>query len=322
MKILFTLLNYIIIIFFCWQCTATLPKEVIPETGTYEQKLDLTVAGQKRSYLLHIPEKYNENIELPLVIVLHGAFSTAAQIEEQSGFSNLADREGFLVTYPNGAFGLFGFFQHWNAGHCCGKAQSDNIDDVGFLVDVIIDIGIRFNIDSSRIYMVGFSNGGMLTYRFAAEQTGLLAAAAPMAASLGGRASSSDSMWIAAKPKAKLPLIIFHAEDDPNVPYAGGVSPQKGGEREYVSVEKSIELWIANNGCAIQSKNERLYQNQVIHKTWSDSTAGNNVELYLIKEWGHIWPGKHFSTMLDKSNTLYGFDAAEIIWEFFKKYNR
>jgi polyhydroxybutyrate depolymerase len=316
------IIAYNIIVFCCLQCTAALPRKGIPETGTYERELELSVAGQQRNYLLHIPENFNHQKALPLVVVLHGAFSTAGQMEKQTGFSDLADREGFLVAYPNGAFGLFGFFQHWNAGHCCGKAQSDNIDDVGFLVDVISDIRTQLKVESSQIYMVGFSNGGMLTYRFAAEQTDLLAAAAPTAASLGGRASTSDSLWITQKPKNKLPLIVFHAVDDVNVPYAGGISPKKGGEREYVSVMESINFWIANNGCAEQSVDEILYQNQVTHKIWPDSIDKNNIELYLLKEWGHKWPGMHFTKKLDKSEPMYGFDAAEIIWEFFKKHKK
>ena len=312
----------ILILFICvinWHCMATLPRDGIPESGTYERELDISVAGQNRSYLLHVPENFNQEIPVSLIIVLHGAFSTAGHIEEQSGFSDLSDREGFLVAYPNGAFGLFGFFQHWNAGHCCGKAQSDNIDDVGFLVDVIKDIQQQFNVDSSRIYMVGFSNGGMLTYRFAAEKTNLIAAAAPMAASLGGRASSSDTMWITPKPESKLPLIIFHAEDDVNVPYSGGVSPKKGGEREYLSVEKCIDFWINNNGCKQNPIEEKIYQNEVSHKTWADTLDGNNIELYLLKEWGHKWPGGTFTKKLEKSNPLSQFDAAELIWNFFKK---
>ena len=170
--------------------------------------------------------------------------------------------------------------------------------------------------------MVGFSNGGMLTYRFAAEYTDMLAAAAPMAASLGGRASVSDSMWITPTPKSKLPLIIFHAEDDVNVPYTGGASPKKGGEREYVSVEKSIKLWIKNNGCKQESINEQLFQGEVLHKIWPDSINGNDIELYLIKVWGHKWPGGKFTRKLDKSDPLSKFDAAELIWEFFKKHQR
>jgi polyhydroxybutyrate depolymerase len=315
-------ISFVFITLFCWQCMATLPRVGIPDTGTYKRELNISVAGQNRSYLLHIPKGFNQRNNLPLVVVLHGAFATAGQIEKQSGFSNLADREGFLVAYPNGAFGLFGFFQLWNAGHCCGKAQSDNIDDVGFLVNVINDIKAQFNVDSSRIYMVGFSNGGMLTYLFAAEHTELLAAAAPMAASLGGRASASDSMWITPKPKAKLPLIIFHAEDDTHVPYAGGISKKKGGEREYVSVLQSLDFWIANNRCQNNSIDEELFGGKVIHKFWPDNLNGNNIELYLIKEWGHKWPGGIFTNKLANSNPLSEFDAATLIWEFFVKHKR
>ncbi|MBN1407300.1 MAG: dienelactone hydrolase family protein [Calditrichaceae bacterium] len=301
---------------------ATLPRDVIPESGTYERELDISVAGQNRNYLIHIPKNYSISKKVPLVVLIHGAFSTAKHMQKQSGFSELADREGFLVAYPNGAFGLFGFFQHWNAGHCCGKAQSDNIDDVGFLVDVIKDIQHQFNVDSSRIYMVGFSNGGMLTYRFAAEHTEILAAAAPMAASLGGRASAADSIWIAPQPKSKLPLIIFHAEDDRHVPYSGGSSPKKGGEREYVSVKECINFWIENNGCAQNPIEEKIYQNAVTHKTWSSGLDDNDIELYLLKEWGHKWPGGTFTKNLDTVNPLSRFDAAELIWQFFKKHER
>lgn len=314
------LFHFILLI--CWQCTASFPPKGIPDTGTYERKLDITVAGQKRNYLVHIPVNYDPGKRVPLVLILHGAFGTGRQIERQSGFSKLSDREGFLAVYPNGSFGLFGFFQHWNAGHCCGKAQADNIDDVGFLVQVIRDISSKLNVDSTRIYMVGFSNGGMLVYRFAAEQTNLLAAAAPMAASLGGRASSHDSLWITPHPKGKLPLIIFHSEDDPNVPYLGGISPKKGGEREYLSVMESIDFWITNNGCSKKFTEEQLYGNKVIHKVWPDSAGENDIELYLLKEWGHKWPGGKFTKKLNKSNPLHQFDAAEIIWEFFKKHHK
>jgi len=154
---------------FFWNCIATSPKIGTPKAGTYQKKLEMKVMGARRSYLLHIPVNFNPKKKVPLILVIHGAFSTPKQMEEQSDFSDLADRENILVAYPAGAYGLFGLFQHWNAGHCCGKAASDSTDDVGFLVNVINDITNRFNVDTTRIYMVGFSNGGMLTYRFAAE---------------------------------------------------------------------------------------------------------------------------------------------------------
>ncbi len=213
------------------QCTAMLPREDFPKAVTYKKKLDMRVMGLRRYYLVHVPINYDLKKKAPLVLVIHGAFSTPEQMEEQSGFSELADREGFLVAYPSGAYGILGFLKHWNAGHCCGKAAGDGIDDVGFLVDVIKEISDQFEVDDTRIYMAGFSNGGMLTYRFAAEQTDMLAAAATLAGALGGKATSDSPIWIVPEPAKPLPMIIFHASDDPAVPYKGGVSPAKEASR-------------------------------------------------------------------------------------------
>jgi polyhydroxybutyrate depolymerase len=85
--------------------------------GTREYKVDLRLFGVRRSYLLHTPQGYQGGRDLPLIIALHGGFSTAADMEKETGFSGLADREMFFVAYPNG-FGLLGRLQHWNADHC------------------------------------------------------------------------------------------------------------------------------------------------------------------------------------------------------------
>jgi len=307
---------------FTSQCTATLPREGRPKTGTYKIHLDTRVMGAQRYYLLHIPPHYDGGVDAPLVLVLHGAFSTPKEIEEQSGLSELADREGFLAAYPSAAYGVFGYFKHWNAGHCCGKAAGDGVDDVGFLIDVIKDISDRFELDQAGIYMVGFSNGGMLTYRFAAEHTDLLAAAAPLAAALGGKASSDSPLWVTPDPAGPLPMIIFHARDDPAVPYEGGVSPGKGGEREYLSVDEAVDFWVRNNGCRAEPAVERLHDGTVTRKTWPDSHGENDVVLYTIENWGHRWPGRHFSGQLEQGHPLGGFNAADVIWRFFERQAR
>jgi len=303
-------------------CTATLPKEGFPRTGTYKINLDIRVMGSQRYYLVHIPNHYDFGEKAPLVLVLHGAFSTPKQIEEQSGFSELADQEGFLVAYPSGAYGVFGYFKHWNAGHCCGKAAGDGLDDVGFLVDVIEDIADQFNVDRTRIYMVGFSNGGMLTYRFAAEHTHVLAAAAPLAAAIGGKASFDSPLWIIPDPVAPLPMIVFHARDDLTVPYRGGISPRKGGEREYLSVDEAVDFWVRNNGCRAEPTIDRLHDGIVTRKTWPDTHGYDDVILYTIDNWGHQWPGRYFSKDLEKNHSFREFDAADIIWEFFKQHSK
>jgi poly(3-hydroxybutyrate) depolymerase len=110
--------------------------------------------------------------------------------DRRSGWSRLADREGFIV-YPEG-IGILGFLQHWNAGHCCGKAVEDNWNDVAFIEAAIDGTCRQYAVDKRRIYMIGFSNGGMMTYRFAAERSSLLAAAASVS---GARRATFDTSW-------------------------------------------------------------------------------------------------------------------------------
>ena len=85
--------------------------------ATYRERMDLFTGGFQRSYRVHIPSGYYGISALPLVVVIHGAFDTARGIEKFSAFSKLADREHFIVLYPEGT-GIFGCLQHWNAGHC------------------------------------------------------------------------------------------------------------------------------------------------------------------------------------------------------------
>ena len=177
-----------ILIIFVTACARTLPIKGVPEAGSYDQELELVANGFKRTYRIHVPPGYDGKTPLPLVVVIHGAFDTAEGMETFSGFSKIIrPQRTFLVLYPNG-MGLFGYLQHWNAGHCCGKAAKDNIDDVGFIEAAILDVCKRLKVNRKQIFVLGFSNGGMMACRFAAEKTEMLAGGAFLAASIGGKA--------------------------------------------------------------------------------------------------------------------------------------
>jgi polyhydroxybutyrate depolymerase len=302
-------------------CTASINKKDIQGARSYTKKMDIRAGGFQRSYRVHVPKGYSPETALPLVVVIHGAFSTAKEIEKETGFSVLADQEDFVVLYPNG-MGIFGFLQHWNAGHCCGKAAADNIDDVGFVLATFEDVCSLVNVDRSRIYMVGFSNGGMLTYRFGAEHSQMVAAIAPLAASIGGKSSPESTEWRIPSPELPLPIIIFHGMADDNVPYTGGSVKGKPKARQYVPVAESVGFWVKHNGCKAPPLVRDLYNGSVNQVTWSNCKNGSEVQLYTLKNWGHIWPGKYFTAELDADNPIKGFNAAEIIWQFFKLYRR
>ena len=302
-------------------CTVSLPKDHPAGPKTYKNAMDIRIMGSRRTYLVHIPSDYNPQEPLPLVVVIHGAFDTAQGMEKFSGFSDLADRENFIVMYPNG-MGILGFLQHWNAGHCCGKAANDNVDDVGFVATAIEDVRARLKIDPDRIYMVGFSNGGMLAYRFAAERGNLLAAVAPLAASIGGKASQEAPDWHIPDPVQPLSVISFHGLADDDIPYEGGISLHRGGTRTYWSVEKSIDFWIRHNGCNPKAATTDLNHGHVHVESWGVCRNDAEVVLYLIENWGHVWPGHFFTADLAEDDPLKNFDAAEIIWDFFKSHRR
>ena len=287
--------------------------------ASYDISMDLTTGDFKRSYRVYIPSGYEGKTPLPLVVVVHGAFDNARGIEKISGFSRLADQERFIVLYPNG-IGILGFLQHWNAGHCCGKAAEDKIDDVGYLAAAIEDVSTRLAVDPRRVYMVGFSNGGMLTYRFAAERGDLLAAAAPMAASAGGRASDAVPEWRIPEPVKPLPMLVMHGLVDNDVPFAGGPSEHRGGERTYLPVDASVRIWLDRNGCTGSPAKSSLRGGTVKIHTWEDCRGQTVVTFYGIEKWGHVWPGPYFTGSLPADDPLKNFDAADIVWRFLKRF--
>jgi len=303
----------------CAMTYACMPQ--LPRTGdvrgprTFRVPTEIRTGDFKRDYHIHIPPGYDGRMNLPMVVVIHGAFDTAKGMEKFSSFSTLADRENFIVLYPNG-IGLLGFLQHWNAGHCCAKAQQDRIDDVGFVASVIESAAQRFNVDRKRIFMLGFSNGGMLTYRFAAEKSELLAGAAALAASIGSRTANTKTEWRIPQPAAPVPFLIMHGTADLNVPYEGHASQRHA--RYYRSVDESVGFWTSRNGCSLPEPVETLYGGAVRLTKWSDCTSGKPVWFYALENWGHIWPGKYFTANLEADNPLKDFDASEIIWDFFK----
>lgn len=301
-------------------CQVPGPSKPLAMGKSVVKKTDVRVNGLRRSYRLYVPENDVIGHPAPLVVVIHGAFSTAKEMERVTGFSQLADEGGFLVAYPNG-MGLLGFLQHWNAGHCCGKAKKDGVDDVGFLETVIEDIQRHVAVDSARIYMVGFSNGGMLAHRFAAERSERVAAVAALAASIGGRDKDDEQMWQIPAPASPVPMLIMHGDTDDSVPYSGGESMRHKGQY-YVSVERSMDFWMTHNRCHPTPSSRTLKQGHVRVTQGQHCDDPNAVILYTLKGWTHQWPGLYFTRKLPTSHPLHGFDGTRIIWEFLKSHSQ
>jgi polyhydroxybutyrate depolymerase len=288
--------------------------EVLPGF-TRDVGLDVRAVGLRRSYRLHAPPR-EPGRALALVVAVHGAFSGPERMARRSGFSELADQEGFAIAYARG-HGLLGRLRHWNSGHCCGFARKVGIDDVGYLKAVIEDARRQLPIDASRIYMVGHSNGGMLTYRFAAEHTGLLAAVAVSSGTVGGRPDEDEGEWLPPEPSHAIPILHVHGRADPIVQYEGGEDPRSSG-RTWISAPDSARFWAEHNGCEADATESR--EGILTLAEWSGCRDGAGVRLYSVDSWGHHWAGPRLTRRMGAA--AQGFDAASVMWRFFSQHRR
>ena len=296
----------------CGCLSASGPVRVAPgKTETI--KTDIRAMGARRSYRVHMPSASGGQEKLPVLMILHGAFETAKSIERLTGFSELADREHFIAVYPNG-IGLFGFLQHWNAGHCCGKAQKDGIDDTAFLEAVLDDVFTRFPVDKNRVYLAGHSNGGMLAYLFAARKPERLSGLAVVSASIGSRESKKGVWQRIAQPESGLPLLVIHGQNDETVPYEGGPS-RDHKNREFASVADAIDLWTFVNECTGPAEHQSTHNGRISIKQWS--ACRYPVVLHTIHDWAHDWPCPRAQAQAENRIVPENYDAAGVIWHFF-----
>ena len=278
--------------------------------GTTQETLQ--VAGRERTYRLYRPASVSLTEPVPLVVMLHGAFGSGEQAANSYGWNAVADRDGFLVAYPDGLNHAWAVSEE-----CCGAPARDGVDDAGFIVRLVEDLTARLPVDADRVYVAGISNGGMLAYRLAC-QTEVFAAIAPVAATLLGDCPS---------PRA-VSLIHIHGDADRVVPYAGGPGPQfnVGQGRlptkvDGPAVPKLVERWRGVDRC---DPPVRRAEGPV---TTSEARCpdGRGVTLITIAGAGHQWPGSIQPgngriRRLDPPSTA--LDATDTIWRFFQEHPR
>ena len=265
--------------------------------------------GRKRKYLVYIPRSYNPTRPTPLVIGLHAGMSNPENFMERTRFATLADRENFIAIFPQGsAFrerkGRF----VWNAGVCCGYAAKRNIDDVGFIRQLIGEMETRYTIDSKRIFATGFSNGGGMSYRLACDLSDKIVGIAVVSSSLDDRSCSL---------KKSVNVIHIHGTADQNNPYYGGTTAKSLSKTVKVSTQESLDVMISQNHCnktpKIRTRDDLTY----IDYSCQGSSRVSHIK---IDKGEHAWPGSTFVSTAKNhpsQKTTRNLDASEVIWAFF-----
>jgi len=259
----------------------------LPTAG--DSRLTLQYGGRPRGYLLHVPSGLATGVALAVVFDLHGAGGSGSQQKGMSGFSALADKHKFLAVFPDGVDG------YWNVDDtCCGTAGKEKIDDVGFLKSIITKLKTDTCIDSKRIYVSGFSNGGGLTHRMGCDAADVIAAIAPM---------STDLRTQPCKPARPISVLEIRGLADSLEPYAGGLVGPAGGQYTAVGAKASLQLWADINLCTGTKSSFETYCERY-------TQCGNGVEAALCS-----LPNVDHSPYGNSLN----FDVASVAWSMFER---
>ena len=283
--------------------------EIVPaDTTTPAQPISsgdhtrtIIIGGLEREYILHVPPGYDPSHPTALVLAYHGISLNAQEMIRISGFSAQADKDNFLVAYPEG----LGSRPSWNGGTCCGEAMMKKVDDVGFTRAMIEDIAKQVSVDRSRVFATGFSNGAIMVYRLACELADQIAAIGPVSA-----APATTSCT----PSRPVSVIHFHGDADTLNPYEGG---KRAGSADFMSVEDGIDLWLGLDTCPAQAQETQA--GNIIHRTYAPCRQNSAVELYKILGGEHAWPGgEPVSEQVGEPTDE--MDATALMWAFFNEH--
>jgi polyhydroxybutyrate depolymerase len=283
---------------------------VMPWSDAGAQRNTLRHDGIDRSYVVRVPlEVERRKARVPLVIVMHGGGGNAQNTERMTFFTEKATKEGFIVVYPEGT-SRGGQLLTWNAGHCCGYAMKNRVDDVGFIDALITRLAANHPVDTSRVYATGMSNGGMMAHRLGLELSRRVKAIAPVVATVFGDEKRP--------PNAVRALMINGMLDQAVPPRGGKPGGRFQGAWDGTSARPALAqatFWAEANGCTGDpEKHETKEFTHVQHRC----PAGRAVELYLIRDNGHAWPGGRVGSRLgDRPSTA--LNATDAIWDFFTR---
>jgi polyhydroxybutyrate depolymerase len=297
-----------------------------PPNAQAEEYLQLhDVPGQAdkvRGYKVHVPPSYQPSVPMPVLFAFHASNMTAVMFGVNgTGLMAKADKEGFILVMPNGLQEeIFG--GTWNAGTCCGKASEQNLDDVGLVRTIFAEVGTHLNLDLTRVYATGLSNGAEMSYRLACEASDIFSAVAPLAGAvctpeLAVEEGNSMTPFVTCDPPYPVAVLHMHGSADTFVPYE--------------SLTKSTQFWAGHNGCRTSTKPATLPLSggDTTCFTYEGCPDGAEVTGCSVDQGGHCWFGDATCgtgaplignlVVGRNSDTLVATDA---MWAFVSRFSR
>jgi polyhydroxybutyrate depolymerase len=246
-----------------------------------------------RTYILKVPNGYDGSRPLPLVVALHSYTGTGSGLESYFGLDSVADERGFFVVYPEGTVDQAGH-PFFSATDACCDFYGTGVDDVAFIDALVDHIESTYAIDTQRVYSVGYSNGGFMSYRLACDLSSRFAAIV----SLEGAMWNDPSMCHPTEPVAVLEV---HGTNDVTISPAGGNVVDGYPDRVYPPLAQTVGSWATFNGCSgttVAAPSPGLIDSETSQGTTAQAWTGcrADVELWMNQGGTHspnltsLWP--------------------------------
>ncbi len=244
-----------------------------------------TIDAGRGDITLTLPAHYASNTPVPLIVLLHGYGSSGAGQDGYMKFSTLADRYGFILATPDGTQEAGGQnSRFWNASKACCNFFAIDQDDSAYVLAIINTVKAQYNVDERRVYLIGHSNGGFMSYKAAHDHSDVIAGIASLAG-----AEATDAQPAPANP---VNILQIHGTADGTIAYGG--SEIRGNL--YPGAVETVERWASYNGCTVDGKvtgtldleAELAGLETTITRYTNDCKPGGATELWTIADGSHI----------------------------------
>ncbi|XWW94140.1 hypothetical protein V2A60_002082 [Cordyceps javanica] len=283
----------------------------IPQDGASSKVSNITITSNKinRSFLLWVSPTYSSESPASVILSYHGGNKNAQDQLELDGFTTADTNAVSIVVYPQG---VNNFWQ---------GVPGDTVDDVKFTKDIIDYLESKYNVDKTRIYASGKSDGGGFCNVLACDDgaSTRIAAFAPVSGAFYVDTSPChpDTVQLPCNPGRKsIPMIEFHGGNDSTIHYEGGTRKKEC----LPSIPHFVQQWAVRNGLGLQNQTSNIADHTTSYTYGTGANTGLVRHIY-ESDIGHDWP----STSPNKDNSRDGhhvasYNATPIILDFFSKH--
>ena len=259
------------------------------ETGLSSQSM--MYDNENREYLIYIPQDYNNNNSpMPILFAFHGFGGNNQYFISTADFRSLADQFNFIAVYPQGL--VCGGGTTWNTNPPGGDNKCSQ-DDIGFFSALLSEISGNYNIDSSKVFLTGYSNGADFSYSMACYQSSLITAIAPVSGLMPMVDASSEC-----QPSHATSVLISNGTND-------GSRPYNGIDGYMMGVDQTVTYWSQYNNT--DGSPEVITEGNVERHLYANGDNDTEAILLKVVNGGHYW----------FDMTLGGLSFEQIIWQFF-----